>query len=142
MELRRDREVVLAAVRQRGDALLYAAEELRHDRQVVLAAVEQTKWALQYAPEQLKHDPKVVLAAVKNCGGALRFASEELRKDAFLKEWASLSTRGRRNRRAREAFLRTHSERDAKVQAKVDLWLIRNDQVDALSAKRRRVRCV
>ena len=84
----------------------------------------------------------MVLAAVKNYGGALQFASEELRADAFLKEWASLSKKGRRNRRAREAFLRTHSERDAKVKAKVDLWLIRNGQADALSAKRRRVRYV
>ena len=35
------REVVLAAVAQNGEALLYASDELRADREVVLAAVAQ-----------------------------------------------------------------------------------------------------
>ena len=72
-------------------------------------------------------------------GIALRFASEELRGDAFLKDWTSLSAKGRRNRRAREAFLRKHSERSAKLRAQVDLWLIRHGKVDEISAKRQRV---
>jgi len=83
-----------------------------------------------------------VLAAVKQKKNALKCASKELQQDTFLKKWTSLSNKGRRNRRAREAFLRKHSERDAKLKAQVDLWLIRNDQVDALSAKRQRSRYV
>ena len=43
------REFVLAAVRQNGDALLYAAAGLRADREVVLAAVWQNGDALQHA---------------------------------------------------------------------------------------------
>jgi len=80
-----------------------------------------------------------MLAAVTQNGTVLSFASEELREDAFLKDWASLSLKGQRNRRAREAFLRKHSERTAKLRAQVDLWLIRHGKVDEISAKRRRV---
>ena len=39
-----DREVVLAAVQQDGDALRYASEELRGDREVVLAAERNRTW--------------------------------------------------------------------------------------------------
>ena len=141
-ELKQDREVVITAVRQNGCALENAPEEFKHDQEVVLAAVRTNGFALKFASEELKNDCEVVLAAVKTYWGALNLASEELRRDAFLQEWASLSVRGRRNRRAREAFLRKHSERDAKLKAQVDLWLIRNDQVDALSAKRQRLRYV
>ena len=141
-ELYNDREVVLAAVRNDGKALEFASRELSNDREVVLAAVNQHGRALVFASEERQNDCKVVLAAVKQKKSALKCASKELQQDAFLKKWASLSNKGRRNRRAREAFLRKHSERDAKLKAQVDLWLIRNDQVDALSAKRQRLRYV
>ena len=41
---RSDREVVLAAVKQEGSALMHAAEPLKDDREVVLAAVKQNGW--------------------------------------------------------------------------------------------------
>ena len=42
-----DRELVLEAVRQDGDALAHAVAELRADRELVLEAVRQTVHALQ-----------------------------------------------------------------------------------------------
>ena len=45
-KLRGDREVVLAAVKQNGNALKHAPEEWRGDREVVLAAVKQNGNAL------------------------------------------------------------------------------------------------
>jgi hypothetical protein len=138
-ELKKDPEVVLASTGFHFYALKYASEELKKDRSVMLAAVRIDGWALEYASEELRKDREVVLAAVKHCCCGIGFASEGLREDAFLKEWASLSEEGRRNRRAREAFLRKHGERNAKLKAQVDLWLIRHGQVDALSAKRQRV---
>ena len=53
-------------------------------------------------------------------------------EDTYLLGWAYLTHRGRRNRRAREAFLAKHGERDAKLQAQVDLWLIKHGLVDWL----------
>ncbi len=47
-ELRAEREVVLAGVKQNGEALQYASEELRADREFMLAAVQQRGWALEY----------------------------------------------------------------------------------------------
>ena len=80
-ELRADREVVLAAVRQHGRGLEYAAEELRADREVVLAVVRRDGWALGCAAEELRADREVVLAAVRQHGRGLGYAAEELRAD-------------------------------------------------------------
>ena len=86
-ELQADREVVLAAVQQNGEAFHYAAEELQADREVVLAAVQQygyyssPYWVLKYASPELRADRKVVLAAVQQDGRALAHASPELRAD-------------------------------------------------------------
>lgn len=75
---RRDREVVLAAVRTSGTALEDACEDLRRDRGVVLAAVLSNGSALRFATDELKRDPEVVLAAVKGSALALRCAAEDL----------------------------------------------------------------
>jgi len=83
-ELKKDREVVLAAVQQEGDALFYAAEELKKDLELVLAAVQQDGSALKYAAEGLKKDREVVLAAVQQDGGALQYAAGEVKRDREL----------------------------------------------------------
>ena len=44
-----DREVVLAAVKRHGGALICATAELQADREVVLAAVQQDGYALRHA---------------------------------------------------------------------------------------------
>ena len=62
--LRADREVVLEAVKQNGEALAYAVEELRADREVVLEAVRQNVAAFPYAAKALCADREVLLVAV------------------------------------------------------------------------------
>ena len=65
-QLKRDREVVLAAVSNAGEALQYASDELKKDREVVLAAVSNVGRALQYASKELNSDPEVRLTAEKS----------------------------------------------------------------------------
>ena len=79
--LRADKEVVIAAVQQNGNALKFASEELRADKEVVIAAVQQDGGALEFASEELRADKEVVMAAVKQDGKALEYASEEFRAD-------------------------------------------------------------
>jgi hypothetical protein len=69
-----DREVVMAAVKEIGTALLYASDDLKNDKDVVMAAVTQTGLALQFAPA-FQNDKDVVMAAVKQFGLALEFAT-------------------------------------------------------------------
>ncbi|KAL7537202.1 hypothetical protein ACHAXR_009737 [Thalassiosira sp. AJA248-18] len=76
-----DRQFVLVAVEQNGEALEYASEELRGDRDVVLAAVKETGGALQFASDDLRGNRCVVLAAIKQNGSAFRFASDDLKVD-------------------------------------------------------------
>ena len=83
-ELQQDREVVLAAVQQHGNALMYASAELKKDREVVLAAVQQDGRALKHASAELRHDREVVLAAVQQHGYVLEHASANLQEDREL----------------------------------------------------------
>jgi hypothetical protein len=78
---RKDKEVVMKAVKYDRNALQYADESFRKDKDVVLAAVKNDGYALQYADESLRKDKEVVLAAVKNDGIALQYADESFRKD-------------------------------------------------------------
>ncbi|MDP6781324.1 MAG: DUF4116 domain-containing protein, partial [Alphaproteobacteria bacterium] len=57
--LRADREVVLEAVRQNGEALWYAAKSLQADREVVLEAVKENAKVFEYAAEELQKDKKL-----------------------------------------------------------------------------------
>ena len=66
LELRANRDVVLAAVANEGFVLQYASPELRADRDVVLAAATNNGYALQYASPKLLGNRDVVLPAVAN----------------------------------------------------------------------------
>lgn len=78
---KRNRELVLAAVRQDWHALKYATEDFRQDRKVVLAAVERDGRALRYAHANLRLDKEVVMAAVRQNGSALPYVEGHLRQD-------------------------------------------------------------
>ena len=47
----------------KGDALEYASDELRDDKEVVLAAVKDTAYAIEYASEKLQADPDIIKAS-------------------------------------------------------------------------------
>ena len=86
-DIKRDKEVVLAAVKKNGMALQYAAEEMRSDKEVVLAAEKENGGALIFAAEELKLDKDFILEAVKINGTALEHAADALRGDRdFLLE--------------------------------------------------------
>ncbi|MCX6989588.1 MAG: DUF4116 domain-containing protein [Chlamydiae bacterium] len=82
--LRNDHAIVLAAVTQNSEALVYASPRLGNDRDIVLAAVTQNGGALRSASEGLRNDHAIVLAAVTQNGGALVYASEGLRNDPVI----------------------------------------------------------
>ena len=50
------------------------------DRDEVLAAVKQNGWSLDYADESLQKDREIVMAAVREYGNALSYAFKELQK--------------------------------------------------------------
>ena len=79
--LKKDKEIVLIAVKQDGDALRYADESLKKDKEIVLIAVKQYGTTLEYADDSLKKDKEVVLLAVKQSGYALKYADDSLKKD-------------------------------------------------------------
>ena len=59
-KLKADREVVLEAVKNNGNALAYAAEDLRCDREIVMEAVTNFGDALNYASEIIQDDAELI----------------------------------------------------------------------------------
>ena len=78
-ELRNDREVVLAAVRQSGSVLeyWYASEALKGDREVVLVVAQSNWMALQHASAKVRSESEVVQVAKPNLLATLREDSDE-----------------------------------------------------------------
>ncbi len=81
-ELKSDKDVVMAAVKQVGWTLHYATNELKNDRDVVMSAVIQDGHALRYSSQKLKNDEKVVMTAVKNNPDSFYWASDLLRNNS------------------------------------------------------------
>jgi len=79
--LQKDREIVMAAVKQNGLALEHADKSLQKDKEIVMAAVKQNGWALTYADDTLGADREVVLEAVRNYGEALLAADDSFKTD-------------------------------------------------------------
>lgn len=78
---RKNKVLVLEAVRKDGNLLQYADESLKRDKDVVLTAIQQYGFALKYADTTLKNDKTIVLEAVNSSGLALEFASAALKSD-------------------------------------------------------------
>ncbi|CAD7934516.1 unnamed protein product [Amoebophrya sp. A25] len=90
-DVRRDKELTLAAVRNHGLALAHISEELHGDddeRDLVLAACAQDGDAFGYASAQLLDDRDFVQKVVQVSGRALFRCSRELREDRELVELA------------------------------------------------------
>ena len=64
--LRKDRQIVLVAVKRHGGALEYADKIFRKDRAVVLTAVKNWGYALKYVHNSFKKDREIVLTAIKS----------------------------------------------------------------------------
>jgi len=79
--LRADKRFMLKAVTIDRVALEHASEELRGDKDVVLAALRNSVLAFRYASKQLRADKRFMLKAVDIDPKALAYASEELRGD-------------------------------------------------------------
>jgi hypothetical protein len=78
--LRKDREVVLAAVAHFsggfGKALCFADEKLRDDLEIVMQAVSSDGRSLEFASSSLQKNRDIVFAAVRKSGGALKYADK------------------------------------------------------------------
>ncbi len=82
--LKKEREVVLAAIQQNGNAFRYADTSLKKDREFVLAAVKQNGWAFAKVNESFTKDREIVLAAVQQDGRVLQFADKSFKKDQAI----------------------------------------------------------
>eukprot|EP01080_Neovahlkampfia_damariscottae_P008651 gene8651-598_t len=74
LKLKDDRNIVLEAVNQNGQALSSASENCRKDKEIVLIAVSTYGRSLRFASMELKNDKQVVKSAVLNDSSALSYS--------------------------------------------------------------------
>ena len=82
---KRNREIVLEAVKQNPEAIKYAQVM---DKEIALIAIRKNGEMLLHVTKELREDPEVVLEAVKQNYKVLQEASKEGLKTAFTKEIA------------------------------------------------------
>ena len=79
--LKKNFNVVLAAVYASGYELEFAHEFLKENSTVVRTAINNTASSLRFASEEMKSDIQVVAYAVSRDGTVLRFAGETIKED-------------------------------------------------------------
>ena len=76
-----DKELMLKAVKEDGQALYYASQELRDDKEVVLEAVK-NKWLIvKYASKRLRGDKDIAIAVLSQNKDAKIYLTDEILKD-------------------------------------------------------------
>jgi hypothetical protein len=107
-DLAGDREIVLAAITPKKDALKNVPVDVKTNRELMLEAVTQNSYALRHASPALRGDREVVLAAVAQNGHALNYASAALQID---REALSESRLGKQERGAYQLAQQQHGFR-------------------------------
>tara|TARA_Y100000768_G_C23859099_1_gene624772 strand:+ start:237 stop:929 length:693 start_codon:yes stop_codon:yes gene_type:complete len=86
--LKKDRDVVNAAILSTPRALEFADKKFKMNKKLVLKLISSTDYlvkeggyTLEFADSKLKKDREVVLAAVRSNGRALQFADDKFKKD-------------------------------------------------------------
>jgi hypothetical protein len=75
--LRKDKDVVMAAVSKFGLNLEFASDELKDDKDVVMAAVRNYGFSVYHASDRLKEDDDVILEAAKSDFFTLSISSKK-----------------------------------------------------------------
>ena len=79
--LRRDKEVVLHAVKKEGSNIEYAAKTLKGDKEIAEIAINSNSPVLKYMSKELQNDKDFVLKAIKKNPKNYKFVSDTLKKD-------------------------------------------------------------
>ena len=72
--LKKDKNIMLTAIKDNGDSLEHAHSSLKKDKDVVLAAIKSSGSAIEYADASFQKDKKIVLMAVSKSSEALDYA--------------------------------------------------------------------
>jgi hypothetical protein len=79
-ELRSDREIVYAATKQNGWALVYAdKKELLNDKELALLSLQSEPEVIEYVGDELRNDIEIAMLVVGQRGFHLSNLSEEMR---------------------------------------------------------------
>ncbi len=78
---KKDKDIVLEAIKTRGLCLKQADKSFKKDKKFILEAAKLNGQVLQYADKSFRKDRNIVLLAVKTWGYALEYAHKSLKKD-------------------------------------------------------------
>lgn len=78
--LQEDQEVVLTAIKNRGNNLQFAGKEFKKNKEMIVLAIK-NGGSLEHVGKKLRDDPEIVLLALKNSGSQLKYAGNAFKKD-------------------------------------------------------------
>jgi hypothetical protein len=81
---RKNKKVVLAAIKSYAPAMECVDEDLLKNREFILEAVGMTGYALKYADPIFSSDPEIVMKSIQIFGECIQFASDELRNNKIM----------------------------------------------------------
>lgn len=95
-DLRGDKDVVLAAIKQDLDAYSFASKSLQYDSQIINAVLysDEHRNGFHLLPEDLRADKKIATKAVTRNYYNLYYATPKLRKDKDLREIYEIQSNG------------------------------------------------
>ena len=134
--LQADKDVVLAAVKQYGDSIVYANwdSDVLYDREIILAAVKQDGDLLRYASEDLKNDKELVLTAVKQYSFSIHYVGDWLRHEYDVLVAGVISAYGK-SPRTGHLFLQKFTEYTFKCEVRDTMSLARVNKHCYMNAK-------
>jgi len=87
MRFKDDEDVVIAAIKDRAESILYASERVKKNKKILLMAIKKNPKLfklLTVSQEKLRNDKDFVLSVIKIDAMLLEFASEKLRDDKHI----------------------------------------------------------
>jgi len=86
--LRNDKDVAIAAVKNREKAMMFVSEKLKSDKDVIRSALVRKSTlrseegiAFSFLPDKIKDNEIIVLMSIPMFGGAFQYISDRLKKD-------------------------------------------------------------
>ena len=87
MRFKDDEDVVITAIKDRAESILYASERIKKNKKILLMAIKKNPKLfklLTVSQEKLRNDKDFVLSVIKIDAMLLEFASEKLRDDKHI----------------------------------------------------------
>ncbi len=84
VQTKEEKDVVLEAVLNAGEAIQFADPKLKLDKEITLAAIKQSAYAFEHVDDKFKANKEIVETAISSDGYMLEHANKKFKKDKVV----------------------------------------------------------